>query len=124
MAERYLTGEVKAHSTGIHGRHILSARQNHLIFDDTAGHGGPGEAVNALELFLAGITGCATMMMERIARAEKLPLKHVEVSMDATIDTEAKHTGPPVLANARMRFRMAGLPESKAREMVELYKHR
>ncbi len=124
MAERYLTGGVKAHSTGIHGRHILSARHNHLIFDDTAGHGCPGEAINALELFLAGITGCATMMMERIARAENVPLRRVEVAMDATIDTEAKHTGPPVLANARMHFRMVGIPEDKARQMVEVYKHR
>ena len=124
MAERYLTGGVKAHSTGIHGRHILSARHNHLIFDDTAGHGGPGEAINALELFLAGITGCATMMMERIARAENVPLRRVGVAMDATIDTEATHHGPPVLASARMRFTMAGVPEDKAREMVEVYKHR
>jgi|YelNatPaOPRAMG01_1025707.scaffolds.fasta_scaffold09373_6 uncharacterized OsmC-like protein len=124
MAERYLTGEVKAHSTGLPGRHILSARQNHLIFDDTVGHGGPGEAINALELFLGGITGCATMMVERIARAENVPLKHVEVSMEATIDTEAKHPGPPVLASARMRFRMAGVPEDKARQMVEIYKRR
>ena len=124
MAERYLTGEVKAHSTGIPGRHILSARHNHLIFDDTAGHGGPGEAINALELFLAGITGCATMMMERIARAENVPLRRVGVAMDATIDTEATHHGPPVLASARMRFTMAGVPEDKAREMVEVYKRR
>lgn len=122
--ERYLTGGVKTYSTGIHGRHIVSARQNHFIFDDTAGHGGPGEAVNALELFLAGITGCATMMVERLAKAEKLPLKRVEVTMDATIDTEAKHEGPPVLADARMLFKIEGLPEAKAREMVETYKHR
>ena len=40
------------------------------------------------------------------------------------LDTEARHEGPPVLASARMHFTIAGVPEDKAREMVEVYKHR
>ncbi len=124
MAERYLNGEIVTRSTGIAGRHLVSARHNHLVLDDTASHGGPGEAPNALELFMAGITGCATLMMERIAAAQKIPLSRVEVSMSAVIDTEAQHQGPPVLASARMKFIMAGVSDAQAREMVDVYKHR
>lgn len=123
MSDRYLTGAVRTCSTGIPGRHIVSARQNHFIFDDMAGHGGPGEAVNALELFMGGITGCATMMVERLAKAENIPLKSVEVTMDASFDTEAMHEGPAILTAAHVHFRIAGVPEAKARAMVETYKH-
>lgn len=124
MADRYITGNVRCISTGIAGRHVVSARHNHLVVDDMAAHGGPGEAIGALELFMAGITGCATLMMERIANAEGVPLKRVEVSMDGTIDSEAQPKGPPVLASASLLFTMAGVEQAKAREMVETYKHR
>lgn len=124
MADRYLEPRVKTVSTGISGRHIWSARHNHVVIDDSASHGGPGDAPGAGELFLAGITGCATLMMERLARAAKAPLKRVEVSMHGVIDTEAKREGPAVFESARLEFVMAGIPEAQAREFVETYKRR
>lgn len=124
MAEhRYIRPQVKTVSTSIPGRHIWNARQNHVVADDSAAHDGPADAPGASELFLAGITVCATMMMERMARNQKLPLKRVEVSMEGLIDTEAKHEGPAVFQSARMEFVMAGIDETKAREMVDAYKH-
>ena len=122
MADRYLKPSVKTVSTGIPGRHIWSARHNHVVIDDSAGHDGPGDAPGAGELFLAGITGCATLMMERLARHANTPLKRVEVSMEGVIDTQAKHEGPAVFESARMEFIMAGVSETQAREMVETYK--
>jgi len=124
MADRYLEPKVTTVSTGIPGRHIWSARHNHVVIDDSASHGGPGDEPGAGELFLAGITGCATLMVERLARAAKAPLKRVEVSMHGVIDTEARREGPAILESARLEFVIAGLPEAQAREFVETYKRR
>jgi len=123
MADRYLKARIQCSSTGLPGRHILNAGRNHLIFDDVVPHGGPGEAINAMELFMGGIAACATLMMERIARAEALKLDRVEVTMDGAIDTQARHEGPAVLSSAHLIFTMAGIDQAKAREMVETYKH-
>ena len=111
-------------STGIPGRHIWSARHNHVVIDDMAEHGGPGDEPGAGELFLAGITGCATMMVERLARAANAPLKRVEVSMEGVIDTQARREGPAVFESARLKFIIAGVSDQQAREMVETYKRR
>ena len=124
MSERYLTPRVTTVSTGIPGRHIWSARHNHVVIDDMAEHGGPGDEPGAGELFLAGITGCATMMVERLARAANAPLKRVEVSMEGVIDTQARREGPAVFESARLKFIIAGVSDQQAREMVETYKRR
>ncbi len=122
MAERYINPKVKTVSTGIPGRHIWSARGNQVVIDDSAAHGGPGNAPGAGELFLAGITGCATLMVERLAKAANAPLKRVAVSMEGLIDTQAKREGPAVFESAKIHFEIAGLPDAQAREMVETYK--
>jgi len=122
MADRYINPKVKTVSTGIPGRHIWTARHNQVVLDDSAAHGGPGDAPGAGELFLAGITGCATLMVERLARAANAPLKRVEVSMEGLIDTQARREGPAVFESAKLQFIIAGVSEAQAREMVETYK--
>jgi hypothetical protein len=79
------------------GRALNSARHNQFVADDLASHGGPGEAINAAELFLSGLTVCAVLMMERLARASSLPLQKAEVTAQGSIDTEAVREGPAVL---------------------------
>ena len=122
MAERYIRPKVKTVSTGIRGRHIWNARHNHLVIDDSAAHEGPGDAPGAGELFLAGITGCATLMMERLARAANAPLIRVEVRMEGVIDTEARREGPAIFESAHLDFVMAGIPQAQAQQFVETYK--
>ncbi len=122
MAERYIRPKVKTVSTGIPGRHIWTARHNHVVIDDSASHGGPGDAPGAGELFLAGITGCATLMMERLARTAHAPLTRVEVNMEGVIDTEARHEGPAVFESARLEFVMAGISQAQAQQFVDTYK--
>jgi uncharacterized OsmC-like protein len=122
MADRYIRPKVTTVSTGIPGRHIWTSRHNHVVIDDGAAHGGPGDAPGPGELFLAGITGCATLMMERLARAANAPLKRVEVNMEGVIDTEADREGPAVFESARLEFVMAGIPQARAEQFVETYK--
>jgi hypothetical protein len=61
MDDRSLTAEVQTYSGGTPGRALRSARTHPCVIDDLASHGGPGEAINAAELFLSGLTGCAVM---------------------------------------------------------------
>src|SRR5262245_53613288 len=124
MDDRYITARVQTYTSGTPGRALSSARANHFVIDDLASHGGPGEAINAAELFLSGITGCAVLMMERLARANNLPLKRTDVRMEGTIDTQAQREGPPVLDSARMQFTLVGLTNSQAKELVDTYKRR
>jgi uncharacterized OsmC-like protein len=124
VAERYIRPKVKTVSTGIPGRHIWTARHNHLVIDDSTGHEGPGDAPGAGELFLAGITGCATLMIERLARAANALLRSVEVNMEGVIDIEARHQGPAVFESARLEFVLAGISQSQAQHFVDTYKRR
>ena len=122
MAERYIRPRVKTVITGIAGRHIWTARHNHVVIDDSRAHGGPGDAPGAGELFLAGITGCATLMMERLARAANIPLKRIEVNMEGVIDTEARREGPAVFESAHLEFILAGISQAQAQQFVDTYK--
>ena len=124
MNERYITATVRTYSSGTPGRALSSARHNQFVADDLASHGGPGEAVNAAELFLSGLTVCAVLMMERLARASSLPLQKAEVTAEGSIDTEAVREGPAVLDRAHMRFELVGLSQAQAKELVETYKRR
>lgn len=124
MSERYITAQVRTYSSGTPGRALCSARSNHFVADDLGSHGGPGEAINAAELFLSGITACAVLMMERLARASSLPLQRADITMEGSIDTEAVREGPPVLDRAHMRFELVGLSNAQAKELVETYKRR
>jgi uncharacterized OsmC-like protein len=122
MAERYIRPKVKTVSTAIPGRHIWTARHNQLVIDDSAAHGGPGDAPGAAELFLAGITGCATLMTERLARAANTRLKRIEVNMEGVIDTQARREGPAVFESVRLEFVMAGISQAQAQQFVDTYK--
>ena len=124
MSERYITAQVRTYSSGTPGRALNSARHNQFVADDLAAHGGPGEAINAAELFLSGLTVCAVLMMERLARASSLPLQKADVTAEGAIDTEAVREGPAVLDRARMRFELVGLNTAQAKELVETYKRR
>jgi uncharacterized OsmC-like protein len=124
MNERYITAQVRTYSSGTPGRALNSARHNQFVADDLASHGGPGEAINAAELFLSGLTVCAVLMMERLARASNLPLQRADVTAEGSIDTEAVREGPAVLDRAHMRFELAGVNDAQAQEMVTTYKRR
>ncbi len=124
MPERYIRPRVRTVSSGLPGRHIWTARHNHFVIDDSPAHEGPGEAPGPAELFLAGITGCATLMIERLARAANAPLKWVEAAMEGVIDTAAHSEGPAVFVRARLEFLISGISRAQAEEFVATYKRR
>ena len=124
MDERFTTVSARSYSSGTQGRSITSARTNHFVIDDADYNDGPNEAITAAEAFLSGITACAVLMLERLAREGDIPLNWVNVSMDATRDREAVHEVYSVYDLVRMRFELTGPSEAQSRELVETYKRR
>lgn len=124
--ENIFTAQAETVSSGIQGRALVSVRTNHFVSDDPdlPAYGGPGEAPNAAELFLSGITSCAVLMVERIARADGLPLERTHAEMEASRDTQAEREGPPVFDSARLTFTFSGLTREQAGQLVETFKGR
>jgi len=121
-----LTWQAETASSGIPGRALARIRTNNFVVDDYAmpPYNGPGEEPGAAELFLAGITTCAVLVVERLARAEGLPLKHVRASMEASRDPDQPLGGIPVLDSARLEFRFRGLTREQAGQLVQMFKDR
>ena len=124
MSERFNTLAVRSYSTGTNGRSITSARANHFVVDDPDYVGGPNEAITAGEAFFSGLTACAVLMVERVARDRQYPLRWLDVSLDATRDMEAVHEVHSLYDRVHMRFELTGVSDDQAQELVEVYKRR
>ena len=122
MSDRFVTTTARSYSSGTRGRCITNARTNHFVVDDADYSGGPNEAITAAESFLSGITACAVLMVERLARERDVPLKRMDVSIEAMRDREAAREEYSVYDRVRMRFELTGPSEAQARELVETYK--
>ena len=121
-----LTWEAETASSGMPGRALARIRTNNFVVDDyaVAPYNGPGEEPGAGELFLAGITTCAVLMIERLARAEELPLEHVRATMEASRDTAQPIGGIPVLDSAHLELGFRGLTREQAGQLVQMFKDR
>jgi uncharacterized OsmC-like protein len=76
VEEDWLVSTVQTTTTHVHGRTLNSARDHHFIVD---GPGRPGEEVNSMEAFLAGISSCATHLFQDFAEEEGIPLRRADV---------------------------------------------
>jgi uncharacterized OsmC-like protein len=122
-----LAWQASTESLGIAGRALARVRDRNFVVDDyaMAPYHGPGEEPGAAELFLAGVTTCAVLMLERIARTEGLPLAHVRATMEASRDPDAQTPGaPPTFDSARLTFVLRGLTREQAGQLVETFKGR
>lgn len=119
-----LTWQAETASSGIRGRALGRVRSNNFLVDDyaMAPYNGPGEEPGAAELFLSGVTACAVLMLERIARAEGIPLEHIRASMEASRDPDAEKPGLPTFDSARLMLEFRGLTSEQAGQLVETFK--
>lgn len=99
-------------------------RSNNFLVDDyaMAPYNGPGEEPGAAELFLSGVTACAVLMLERIARTDGLPLEHVHASMEASRDPDAARPGPATFDSTRLTLEFRGLTDEQAGQLVSTFK--
>jgi len=119
MAELALAYEARSYSTGIVGRSICNARNQHWVAENTG-----GEAVGAGELFCASIAACAVNMVETIASTEKRALDSMEVNVAAYRDMDKPAGDVSLYDGVRIQFQMWGVSDDDARFLVKTWKQR
>jgi uncharacterized OsmC-like protein len=117
--------EVGARSTNTFGRVLWSCRDQHFVADGPVHNGCPGEAITPAELFLAGVASCGVELLEVIARAEDLPLESASVQITGEIDPSTPvRSDVSVFNSVRLSFRVSGVTEEQATQLVERFKGR
>ena len=116
---------VRSYSSGVPGRSLCNARNHHWVEDEPVGDS-YGEAINAAELLMSGVTSCAVTLIEAAARKSEFPLKRAEVTLEAIKDREAPpvHEDVTVFNEVHLQFDFVGIDDDQANELVELYKRR
>lgn len=108
---------VHSYSTGVKGRTLNSARDQHFISDSSHG---PAEAPGPVELFLGGIASCGVQQAEIIAGELGVPLSRAEVRIEAA----RKVANTADLHSVTLRFDLAGPDREQAGRIVEGYQAR
>ncbi len=116
---------VKAYLTQNFQRCIVSARKRHFVVDGPAYAGGPQEAIHPTEAFLAGVASCASLMVERLAKAAGYALRQAEVETSAlVIPEEQPRDDLTLITELDMHFDLYGVSEEQAAELVKTFKER
>ena len=119
MGELALAYEARSYSTGIVGRSICNARNQHWVAENTG-----GEAIGAGELFCASIAACATNMVGTIASTEQRGLESIEVKVALYRDFDKPKGEVTLYDAARIQFEMWGVSDDDARFLVKTWKQR
>ena len=122
------TATAQSSTIGIKGRNITRIRDRNFLVDDPNTpeyDNGPGEELGAAELFVAGITTCATLMIERIARAKEIAYESVTVTMEGTRDMQMqRERGPQALDSARMKLVYRGVSQETAAYLTDAFQNK
>jgi uncharacterized OsmC-like protein len=108
---------VRSHSSGVMGRTLNSARDQHFITDSPHG---PSEAPGPVEVFLAGISSCGVQQAELIAKELGVPLKRAQVTIEGARRPESTAN----FHNINLRFELEGVDREQATKLVEGYQAR
>jgi uncharacterized OsmC-like protein len=115
---------VHGRSTETFGRVLLSSRDQHLIADGPVSNGCPGEAIGPAELFLSGVAACGVELLQVLARDQDVPLRSVSATIQGTMATERIRPDVAVFGSVRLDFRVSGVSEAQAQDLVERFKRR
>ena len=104
---------------------MCGARNHHFVVDGPEQNGCPGEEVTPAEIFLAGVACCGVELMQVLAKSAAIPLKAINVSIRGTMD-RSKPVRPDVslFNSVRLHFKMAGVSDQEAKQLVETFKGR
>ena len=116
---------VSARSTDTFGRVLWSCRDQHFVADGPVQNGCPGEAVTPAELFLAGIATCGVELLHVIARQNGVPLEKASVEVSGELDpSNPVRDDVNVFNTVTLSFRLAGVDDEQAAELVEAFERR
>lgn len=117
--------EVRARSTDIFGRVLVSARNHQFVIDGPVQNDCPGEAITPAESFLAGVAGCCVELMHVIARDEKAPLQKAQVRIYGAIDRERQASTEITIFNSVLiEIELAGVAPSQGESIVAGFRRR
>ena len=80
---------VSVYSTLVEGFKIESRMRDHVVItDQPAAGGGTDTGPTPPEYLLISLAGCIVTLGQIIAKQERLPIRNIEVNIDADLDTD------------------------------------
>jgi len=117
--------EARAASTDTFGRVLCSARNHHFVIDGPEQNGCPGEEVTPAELFLSAVASCGVELVQVLAKSAGISLAGIDVTIQGLMDRSRPVRSDVSLFNSvSLRFRMKGVTDDDAKELVEKFKGR
>lgn len=117
MTDEILVSAVQSTTTNVHGRTLNSAGVHHWIID---GPSRPNEEIVSMEAFLAGISSCATHLIEDFAEEEGIVLDRVTVDIRA----ERPKAEPERFDHIDLHVEIVGPSQEQADHLVDRFKGR
>lgn len=117
--------EAQAASTERFGRVLCSVRNHHFVIDGPEQNGCPGEEVTPAELFLSAVASCGVELVQVLAKSAAIPVQGIEVNIRGLMD-RANPVRPDVslFNSVSLQFRLRGVTDDGARQLVEKFKVR
>ena len=117
--------EARAASTDTFGRVLCSARNHHFVIDGPEQNGCPGEEVTPAELFLSAVASCGVELVQVLAKSAGISLAGIDVTIQGLMDRSRPVRSDVTLFNSvSLRFRMKGVADADAGQLVEKFKGR
>jgi uncharacterized OsmC-like protein len=117
--------EARATSTDTFGRVLCSARNHHFVIDGPEQNGCPGEEVTPAELFLSAVASCGVELVQVLAKSSGISLQGIDVTIQGLMDRSKPVRSDVTLFNSvSLQFRMKGLTDGDAKQLVEQFKGR
>lgn len=117
--------EARAASTDTFGRVLCNARNHHFVIDGPEQNGCPGEEVTPAELFLSAVASCGVELVQVLAKSAGIPLERIDVTIQGLMDRSRPVRPDVSLFNSvSLRFRMKGVTDDEAKQLVEKFKGR
>jgi uncharacterized OsmC-like protein len=104
---------------------VCSARDQHFVADGPLQNGCPGEAVSPAELFLSGVAACGVELIQVLAKQQDVPLRGVEVRIDAFQDrAKPAREDLSVFNSVKLAITLAGVSDEQANDLVARFRRR
>ena len=106
---------ITAQATGLTGRYVVSAGQNHFVSDARPNAGGPGEAVQAGQLLLSSLASCGLGLVQSRAAEMGVALHSARAEVAFQRDTTDKTR----YAAIRLAFTLVGPDQATAQSLID-----
>ena len=111
------TDSARSESSGTVGRAVNRALGAQVVFDSSSRP--QPDALTNSEAFLAAVSSCGVTLIEMHARETNVPIRRMEVSIEASRDQAVTH-----YQSVHMCFAMAGVTQVQAEDLAAVYRSR